>query len=292
MKTKLSLIICSKNRASQLKRCLASINAKEILEVSGELILVNNASTDDTEKVMGSFKENSCFPVKIVHEPEPGLGRARNAGILKAKGDILIFTDDDCYLTPGYLTEAKKIFKSGDFHYCGGRILLYDKTDAMYTVRYLKKQIVIPPYTIVYPGQISGCNMVIHRKVVDKIGLFDPMFGVGTLFPCEDVDYVTRASLAGFKGALIPELVIYHHHGRKLGADIENLVKYYAYARGAYFMKLILMGKITALKPWVRSFTSLKKYLIENLFIKNSFFLFIREIRGGMHYLFVRIEKS
>ena len=83
---KLSLIICSRNRATKLKRCLESIDAQEMLDVNGELILVNNNSTDDTEEVMLSFKKTAPFPVIVVTEPNTGLAYARNAGLLKSKG--------------------------------------------------------------------------------------------------------------------------------------------------------------------------------------------------------------
>ncbi|MDP2923125.1 MAG: glycosyltransferase family 2 protein [Candidatus Omnitrophota bacterium] len=292
-KIKLSLIICSKNRSTQLKRCLESIRQEEMLQVSGELILVNNGSADNTEEAMTLFKENSPFPVEIVSEPRPGLGRARNAGILKSKGDILVFTDDDCYLAQGYLTKASKVFESGDFHYCGGRILLYDKTDVMYTVDYRDKYAIIPPYSIVYPGRISGCNMIIHRKVINTIGLFDPMFGPGTPFCCDDIDYLTRASLFGFTGARIPELVVYHHHARKHFA-IKGLMKYYAYGRGAFSMKFILKGKFMAIKYWIPLFgysTDASKTDLD-LYLQTRFLLLITEIWGGISYFFVLLKRT
>jgi len=276
----LSLIICSKNRSGQLSRCLKSINEKEMLNVNGELILVNNGSTDNTEKVMRSFKEKSRFPVKIVNESKQGLGSARNAGLLKAKGEVLVFTDDDCYLTKGYLTKASKVFESGEFDYCGGRIFLYDPTDALCTVHFVEDPYPIPPHSVVIPGMIHGANMIFSRKVVDKIGLFDPMFGCGTPFLCEDVDYVARASMAGFKGKHVPELIVYHHHGRKPieGKDDKEVRSEYNYAFGAYYTKFILMGNYGYLKHWILSTRHTK---IRNL---------IREIKGSLWYLSARIN--
>jgi glycosyltransferase involved in cell wall biosynthesis len=276
-KTTISLIICSKNRALSLKRCLESINTREMLEVTGELILVNNGSTDSTEEIMYSFKENSLFPVNIVNEPKPGLGRARNAGLSKVTGHTIIFTDDDCYLAPGYLLKANKVFESGNFHYCGGRALRYDLTDSDYACIEREDLEIIPANSFILPGKIQGSNMVIHRSVIDKIGPFDPMLGAGTPFRCEDIDYCARASMAGFVGAYIPDLIVYHHHGRKPGPDIENLKRDNDYARGAYYTKLILMGKYKYFKSWIRFGLNLRRMPST-----------IREIKGGIKYIFAR----
>ncbi len=61
MEKNVSLIICSKDRAAQLEKCLQSINGEEMLAVGGELILVNNNSTDATKKIMLSLQREGGF---------------------------------------------------------------------------------------------------------------------------------------------------------------------------------------------------------------------------------------
>lgn len=82
--------------------------------------------------------------------------------------------------------------------------------------------------------------MVVHRRVVDSIGAFDPILGAGTPFRCEDIEYCARASM--------PDLVVYHHHGRKPDPDIERLAEMDDYARGACYMKFILCGELSYVK--------------------------------------------
>src|SRR5215471_8195618 len=96
-----------------LKNCLRTISGQEMEEVGGELILVNNGSTDRTEEVMYDFRDRSHFPVEVINEPAPGLARARTSGLARAGGETIVFTDDDCYLAPGYLLHASKVFSSG-----------------------------------------------------------------------------------------------------------------------------------------------------------------------------------
>lgn len=196
MTPEISLIICTKNRAISLNRCLQSINQQEIIEASEELIIVNNGSTDNTDEILREFKNKSLFSLKIINEAKQGLGRARNAGILAAEGKIIAFTDDDCYPAAGYFKNVISAFATGEFYYCGGRILLYDKTDSTYGCNYSLTREIIAPYSFIPAGIIQGANMVIDRKLVDEIGVFDPMFGAGTSFRCEDIDYCAKASMS------------------------------------------------------------------------------------------------
>jgi glycosyltransferase involved in cell wall biosynthesis len=271
---KVTLLICSRNRAASLQRCLGSINPEEMLEAHAELILVDNGSTDDTQQVMRSFQRKAPFPADIVYEPRPGLSNARNAGLAKARGEVIVFSDDDCYLAPGYLLTASRVFDSGEFYYCGGRIFLHDPSDAKYGLIWRKKFELLPPGRFIPTGKIQGTNMVFHRSVVEKIGPFDTMLGPGTPFRTDDIDYCARASMAGFTGAHVPELVVYHHHGRKPGTEeFERLKAENDYGRGAYYMKFILLGNFLYAWQWFKRALRLDKLPAT-----------MRELRGAIHY--------
>jgi glycosyltransferase involved in cell wall biosynthesis len=278
---KLSVIICSRNRAYYLERCLDNFFSEELEKSDGELILVNNGSEDRTTEVMSAFRDNnSTLPIIIVNESELGLGRARNAGIRASSGKVIIFTDDDCYLAEGYITKAAGIFDEGDFSYCSGSILQYDSSDSSYGCREYRSFSLIGPDSFIPAGKIQGANLIIHRDVFEKIGLFDPFLGAGTKFRCEDLDICARASIAGFTGALVPDLVVYHHHGRKPGEDIDLLKKENDYSRGAYYAKFILLGKGFYFTNWIK-----------RGFKRRSFSSFFREFQGGVDYLVYRLFK-
>lgn len=277
----LSLIICSRNRAVALGNCLKAIDSDEMQSVGAELILVNNASTDQTEEVMRNFRASASFPVEVINEPAPGLARARNSGLARASGQTIVFTDDDCYLEPGYLRKAGAIFSNAQFDYCGGRILLYDTNDSQYGCNLREQFHLVPPHSFIPAGEFQGANMVVHRRVIEKIGGFDPMLGAGTPFRCEDIEYCARASMEGFAGAHVPELVVLHHHGRKPGPDIAGLVALNDYARGAYYMKFLLQGNIQFLKGWRRLSFHWKHRGMA-----------VREIRGALAYLLSRARAA
>lgn len=129
-------------------------------------------------------------------------------------------------------------------------------------------------------GKIQGANMIVQRTVFERIGGFDPEFGAGTRFRCEDIDLVARASMAGFTGAHIPELVVYHHHGRKVGPQTRRLERENDYACGAYYAKFILNGHPSFIFGWLR--LALRPWRVRGLYW---------ELRGALDYLHCQRSK-
>lgn len=237
----LSVVICTRNRAEPLREALShyqSLLASEPLE----LIIVDNGSTDDTQQVIQSL-QGTGMRVRATFCAEPGLGRAREHGRRVATGDYLIFTDDDCYPDRGYLEAYRRVFAQyPDVDFFGGRILLWDESDARVTVDYRDAPVTYSPHYFPNPGEIQGANIAVRRDVLDAIGGFDANMGAGTPYPCEDIDLVARLLAHSFSGLFHPDPVIFHHHRRK-DEHIPALRLSYAKGRGAYYMKFILEPK-------------------------------------------------
>ena len=250
MKPKASIIICSRNRAAQLSTCLDSIHEDEMLATAAELVLVDNGSMDDTHQIMEQHADRARYPVLVRQEPDAGLSRARNVGLDAATGDLLLFTDDDCYLDPGYIPLAVEIFESEDVDFGGGQIILHDERDASVGHNLFEHRKTLEPGRFIPAGAIQGSSMIFHRRVFEAIGFFDTMLGPGTSFNCEDIDYVARASFAGFTGGLFPELVVRHDHGRRTNRDYRDILRSYDHGRGAYYAKYILEGRLSFLFHW------------------------------------------
>ena len=252
MKPKASIIICSRNRAAQLENCLDSIREDEMLATAAELVLVDNGSMDETQQVMKAHADQARYPVLVRMEPDAGLSRARNVGLDAASGDLLLFTDDDCYLDPGYIPLAVERFESEDVDFGGGQIILHDERDAYVGYNLFEHRKTLEPGRFIPAGAIQGSSMIFHRRVVEAIGFFDTMLGPGTSFNCDDIDYVARASFAGFTGGLFPELVVRHDHGRRTNRDYRDILRSYDHGRGAYYAKYILDGRLSFLVHWLR----------------------------------------
>lgn len=98
----LTVAICTWNRAATLDRTLGYFQ-RLILPpgLDWELIVVDNNCTDDTQQVLK--KHSRRLPLRAVFEKEPGLSNARNLAIESARGDLLVWTDDDVCVSPEWL---------------------------------------------------------------------------------------------------------------------------------------------------------------------------------------------
>jgi glycosyltransferase involved in cell wall biosynthesis len=235
----ISLIICTRNRSAQLGACLEYVR-KITFARPWELILVDNGSVDETDTTIHEFIESVPFPAVYVFESQPGLGNARNAGLKVARGEILAFTDDDCYPAEDFLTRTWAAFSEPLLGYLTGRIMLHDPEDYPATINESISPRSFPGGSLLRTGDIQGANMAFRRRVLVDIGGFDPLFGSGSLLvAAEDLDAAGRASAIGWSGQYCPDVIVRHHHGRKR-SDVAPLMRSYAIGLGAYHMKLLL----------------------------------------------------
>ena len=255
---KISLIICSRNRAERLRKSLRHLNTVEAPECLVEVVVVDSFSTDDTPSVIKKFVPISKIPVKTVRTGRPGLGYARNCGIECSDGDIISFTDDDCELDKNYFKALQKAFTPETFLYGAGQIVISDESlDTRLASISFTQRTEIPAGLPLMPfGAMQGANIFFARRVFELCGLFNEDMGAGTRFPCEDLEMGWRASNRGLVGALIPEIVVHHHHGLKKGSsEADAAVASYDRARGAYLASLLAQGSLKVWLHWAESFS-------------------------------------
>jgi glycosyltransferase involved in cell wall biosynthesis len=122
-----SVVICCHNSAERLPETLRHLSLQTL--PSGcrwEVLVVDNASHDDTALVASRLWEDLGLPapLTVVHEPTPGLSSARNAGIRAACYEYLVLCDDDNWLAPDYLEKVHQTLSSDPSIGClGGRNL-------------------------------------------------------------------------------------------------------------------------------------------------------------------------
>jgi glycosyltransferase involved in cell wall biosynthesis len=107
----LTVAICTHNRAAQLREtleCLESLIPP--LPNTWELVVVANACTDATERVLSEFCDR--LPLRSVSEPAPGLSNARNRAVAEATGEYLVWTDDDVLVERDWLVEYVSAFRA------------------------------------------------------------------------------------------------------------------------------------------------------------------------------------
>jgi glycosyltransferase involved in cell wall biosynthesis len=255
---RLSLVICTRNRVAQLAPTLESV-ARIQCARPWELIVVDNGSSDGTGSLLDDFGRAFGATVHVAREAVPGLGRARNAGLAIATGEIVAFTDDDCYPAPDWLERIHECFdESGDLGFLGGRILLHDPTDEPVTILTSPRRMEFPARSFLRPGWVQGANMAFRRDALESVGGFDPHLGAGTPFACEDIDAAARTCAEGWSGAYDPRPLVHHHHRRKNREEVVALHRSYGYARGAYYAKCLSNPVLRAacgrycLRKWLR----------------------------------------
>lgn len=251
----ISLVICTRNRAGQLKACLKSLRGIDA-PCDWEAIVVDNGSSDSTRQVVEEFASAAPFPVRYVREPRRGLSRARNSGVAAAFGDPIVFTDDDCYPASDFLMAVASVFADQDVDFFGGRVLLHDPDDFPVTIKTsMQRETLTSPGSFVAPGFLHGANMGFRRRVFEALGGFNESLGAGSAVACgEDLEFAARAWAHGFLGGYFPEPVVSHCHGRK-EHDALALMRGYDIGRGAFYAAMILGTgrRRTYLGHWIRS---------------------------------------
>ena len=231
-----SVVVCTRNRAAQLEAALASYQRLQTMP-HWELVVVDNGSTDGTPDVIDRFAAESRCPVRHVFEPRTGLALARNRGTRAARGEVIAFTDDDCYPDPEYITVLRRLFTDTPYDYAAGQVLLHDPQDDPVSIQEHDAAYTIPLGSYIAPGQMLGANVAIRRSGLIGLRGFDERLGAGTFFRSgEDTDLLRRASRSGMLGRYDPALKIYHHHGRR-GGQTEALKAGYERGVGAGLAK-------------------------------------------------------
>ena len=298
----LSVIVATRNRARAIGGCLDSIAAaiNHAGPIDAEIVVVDNGSTDQTAAVLEAWAEASDVPVKVLQEPRRGKARALNCALRAARGEILAFTDDDCRLSQEYVNDLLRHDSAdGELVLRGGRIELGDPIDLPFTIntdptlKRWQKTMNSARYGR-FRGCINGCNMTMRRALVERLGPFDEDFGPGSVIGAgEDADYIYRAYLAGATLEYVPDMTVFHHHGRKTAAEGRELFRGYMFAAGALYARYFFKDP-NICRPF---YWDCKGAVSEMVSGRNSFLPEIgfshREsvacaVRGAGRYLFMR----
>lgn len=105
-----TVAICTFDRAESLRRTLDSLAAMRVAsDLTWELIVVNNNSTDHTDKVVEGYRDR--LPLRCEFEPRAGHSNARNCAIAVARGEYIVWTDDDVIVDAGWLAAYADAFR-------------------------------------------------------------------------------------------------------------------------------------------------------------------------------------
>lgn len=256
----LSVIVCTRNRAPQLARCLQQFNETQTFRNNWELIVVDNNSSDHTETVVRTFAASAPFHVKYLFEGRQGLSHARNRGITEASHPIIAFTDDDCLIDRQWACTIIREFSTNpSLAALGGRVEQADPNGQSVGTRTFSDRLQISSFEELF-SRVIGCNMAFTRKVFDVVGRFDPLLGKGTAQGSgEDLDLLYRALKRQLTIVYVPEAVVFHAHGRASASSIQEVNDEYAKGRGGFYWKHIARGDLGIAKRAAREIMDLSR---------------------------------
>jgi glycosyltransferase involved in cell wall biosynthesis len=215
---RISVLVCTRNRAHQLEECLARLVAQR--HPSYEVIVVDNAPLDDATRTLAAR-----FGVRYVVEPRPGLDWARNRGLAEALAPIVAYTDDDARPDAGWLVALERGFVSEDIGAVTGFVApaeletraqmlferVYGGMGKGFEVQIFSRRMGRATYRPEVLG--VGCNMAYRVAALKEIGGFDPALDVGT--PAGgggDLDALQRVLESGRAILYTPDAIVRHIH--------------------------------------------------------------------------------
>jgi GT2 family glycosyltransferase len=257
-----SIIIINYNGKLYLEKCLESI--KKINYDNLEIIVVDNNSTDGT---MEFLVQNFPSIITLKLDKNYGFAKPNNTAAKIAKGDFLVFLNNDTEVTPNFLTELVQVLVGNDqIGICQSLLLKPDgeidsSGDFIDTIGvvYNSKE---PIDKIREISSARGASMIIRKKLFLDLEGFDEKFFVSF----EDVDLGWRTWIMGYKVVINPKSIVYHHGGKTHGS-IKDEISFHG-------LKNQLSMKITNFEI---------KYIINSL-VKFFFIFGMRELKILLDY--------
>lgn len=227
---KLSIIICSYNRAQALKLVFNDLESQIKNQNDIEIILVDNNSKDGTKTLPDLYPK---LKIKYILESNQGLSFARNSGIKAAQGDLIAFIDDDIRLDDNWLEEIYKLAintKSEDLVAYGARVIpqwqstlpkwlklegKYAITQSVFPGHDYGEEIKTYPFTYKafnVQNPLGAC-IIFSKKIFDKFGYFREDLGVGVgggFYLHEDTEFMRYLANHQVVIKYLPQIIVYH----------------------------------------------------------------------------------
>ena len=209
-----------------------------------EVVVVDNDANGEPLRTAVEAAFGDDERVRWVHEPRQGLSFARNAGLEAARGEIVVFTDDDVLVDHRWLERLVAAFDATEGVACvtGAILPAEQETQAqvfleeyggfhkgfqrqVFNLTTHRRDTPLYPYD---SGQFgSGANMAFRREALRRMGAFPLDLGAGTVaHGGEDLDVLRRAITAGHTVVYEPAALMWHYHRRSMEALRKQMYRY------------------------------------------------------------------
>lgn len=230
-----SIIIPTYNRPTELAQCLRSLARLEYPAALVEVIVVDDGGHTPADGIVAPFRER--LNLTLLRQENSGATAARNAGAAAAKGNYLVFTDDDCEFAPDWLSTLAARLDVSSAAMVGGAVLNNLPGNIASTASHLLLQFVLDYYNQGgdRTGFLSGNNQAVPAAGFRAIGGFDERFppGIGA----DDREFCDRWIHFGRLLIYAPEVKIHHSYVRTLRGFMRQ---HFKNGRGAWYFQRIL----------------------------------------------------
>jgi glycosyltransferase involved in cell wall biosynthesis len=197
---RVSVVVCTYNGGRTLEQCLRTLRQLDYPDY--EVIVVDDGSSDNTQEILGRYPF-----VRAIHQPNRGLSVARNVGLGAATGEIVAYTDSDCYADPDWLTHLVYQLDRTTAAAVGGPNLTPPDGWLAACVAASPGQPTHVLETDQVAEHIPGCNMAFRREALLAINGFDPQYRKAG----DDVDVCWRLQDQGRWITFAPGAFVWHH---------------------------------------------------------------------------------
>ncbi len=192
------------------------------------MIVVDNASTDDTATALSELEGDHRSLVRVLHEPARGPAAARNAGVAAARGELIMFLGDDTEPAAADLLvrHAALHTERPEAEYAVlGRVIWDEREPVTPLMRWLDKgpqfaYELLPPGPVDPAGYFYTAHVSFKREIFNAVGGFDTRFPYAAV---EDMEIGMRLGWRGMELDLRPELVVLHSHPTTLERWVERM---------------------------------------------------------------------
>jgi len=180
-----TIAICTYNRATVIEHSIKSVLSQTASRSNYEILIIDNNCTDNTVEIVNKYSSMNDN-IRLVNEQNQGLSYSRNRAIEEARGEIIVFIDDDAEMCPDYLNNLKKVFdEEKNIGAAGGPVEVgwlepvpsWYETGLARAFNYLYYGSF--RMKLKYPRMIFGTNMAFPLSLLKKMGGFRT--GIGSI---------------------------------------------------------------------------------------------------------------
>lgn len=209
----LTVIICTYNRAFIIGECLESLVRQTTALETFEILLVDNNSNDETQKVAASYV-HKLPNLKIAEELQQGLSHARNRGVAEAQTEWIAFLDDDAKARPDWVETILATIAKDDFDAFGGPYYAWHRSGPppSWFPENFGTYFGAPQYGQLGQFHIPGGNCALKKTAAQAAGSFSTELGMSGNKSAygEETLLFNRMKEHGYRLGFVPDMAIDH----------------------------------------------------------------------------------